>query len=215
MNASLRKVCVVASLVMAASGLSHGVFEILQGTATTDAPGVVAAIGEDQRMWVHGEEPAFTVLPTFLATGVAAVVVSVAIAVWSFVGLSRPHGAIVHLLLFVLLFLSGGGIAQVPFFIILCGFATRVRDSRGGSRTHSRSRWLARTWVPLLVMFVVLMVLGLQAAVTGFVPFVANEDMVLAIMLVSVGLALVASPLCYLGALADDVAGTPPNGAAT
>jgi hypothetical protein len=44
---------------------------------------IVHAIGEQNRMWVYGTEDAFTLIPNFLITGVAAIVVSVLIAVWS------------------------------------------------------------------------------------------------------------------------------------
>jgi hypothetical protein len=47
---------------------------------------------------------------------------------------------------------------------------------------------------------------ALQTAITGFIPFVANADTVVTIMVACVGIALALSPVIYLGALAHDAA---------
>src|SRR5450759_2876290 len=96
------------------SGLDHGFFETLQGNAST--PGLfVQSIGPAQRMWLYGTEDAFTLVPNFLATGILAMAVGVLIIVWSIGFIDRGNGSRVFLLLGALLFLVGGGVAQVGF----------------------------------------------------------------------------------------------------
>ena len=79
-------------VLIAVGGMDHGLFEVLQGNKPTGGL-VVHAIGEQNRMWAYGTEDAFTLIPNFLITGVAAIVVSVLIMVWS-VGFvhKKQHG---------------------------------------------------------------------------------------------------------------------------
>ena len=60
--------------------MSHGFFEILQGNVSTPSL-FISAIGESQKMWPHGNEPAFTLIPNFLVTGIAEMLVGLAIVV--------------------------------------------------------------------------------------------------------------------------------------
>jgi hypothetical protein len=207
MNLTLRRVVTTFCIVFAVSGLSHGVFEILQGAAPTGGP-FIAAIGPEHQMWLHGQEGAFTVLPTFLATGIAAVTLSATVVAWALWGLGRRYGGQVLMALLVLLVLFGGGVAQLAFFLVLWPFATRIRGSLGWWRRRlpgGGPRWLAPLWKPLTVAFVVLMLLALQAAITGFVPGVSDPDLVLAITLTCVVVSLVISPVAYVAAIAHDI----------
>jgi hypothetical protein len=110
--------------------------------------------------------------------------------------------------LFVGLFLFGGGVAQLPFFLILCGFATRINAPlrwwrkiwpAGGPASLSRFR------IPLTAAVVVLMLFALEVAITGFIPGVRNEDIALAITLTCVGLSLPLSVVAYVASIAADV----------
>ena len=44
------------------SGMIHGFFETLQGNTPTNGL-IIFAIGEANRMWIHGNKPAFTLIP--------------------------------------------------------------------------------------------------------------------------------------------------------
>jgi hypothetical protein len=107
------------------SGVNHGLFEVLQGNAPTDGL-VINAIGEAQRFWLEGTEPAFTIIPNFMLTGIASMIVGLAIIIWSIWFLPGKHGRTIFLGLFILSFLVGGGIGQVAFFIPAWAFATRM-----------------------------------------------------------------------------------------
>lgn len=54
--------------------------------------------------------------------------VSVFIVAWSALGVATRHGPSILLALFVALTLVGGGIGHVPFFLVVCAYATRIRS---------------------------------------------------------------------------------------
>ncbi len=78
------------------SGINHGLFELLQGNTPTDGL-VINAIGEAQRFWLEGTEPAFTIIPNFMITGILSMIVGLAIIVWSLWFLPSKHGRTVFL----------------------------------------------------------------------------------------------------------------------
>lgn len=95
------------------SGVNHGFWEILQGNTPTNGP-FIHAIGEAQRFWPLGTEDAFTLPPTFTLTGIASIIVGVAIIIWSIWFLPRRHGRTVFLGLFILSFLVGAASGRWP-----------------------------------------------------------------------------------------------------
>lgn len=116
------------------SGMLHGFFEALQGNVPTGGF-FIAAIGEAHQMWPHGTEPAFTLIPNFLITGIVAMAVGLAVVVWSLLFVHRRYGSTILLLLFILLLLVGGGVAQIVFFPFIWLVSTRInKPSPGGGR---------------------------------------------------------------------------------
>lgn len=160
------------------SGVNHGIFEILQGNQPTNGF-VIAAIGEAQRFWPLGSEDAFTLIPNFLATGIASVVVGLAIIVWSIWYLPTKYGRSVFLGLFVLSFLVGGGIGQVFFFIPAWAFATRLGKPLTWWR-QALPRWswpiLSRLWPVTLGLATLVMLVGLEMAIFGYFPGLAEPE---------------------------------------
>lgn len=119
LNRSIQPATVVLGTSLAVAGFHHGILEALQGNEPT--PGVlVNSIGPDHLRWEHRTDPAFTVLPTFLVTGLASMTVSVLFVLWLFTGLRRARGPVVLLALFVLLTLVGGGIGCIPLASFAC-----------------------------------------------------------------------------------------------
>lgn len=159
------------------SSVNHGVFEVLQGNTPTDGL-LINAIGEAQRFWPEGTEPAFTLIPNFLLTGIAAILVGVAIIIWSIWFLDSKHGRKVYLGLFVLSFLAGGGIGQAFFFLPAWAFATRMdKPLTWWRKILPRRSWpaLARLWKSTLPLAIVLMLIGLEMAIFGYFP--GNMDL--------------------------------------
>jgi hypothetical protein len=56
---STRIVTSVSGILIGLSNINHGLFEVLQGNKATEGF-IIQAIGEEQRMWMHGTEEAFS-----------------------------------------------------------------------------------------------------------------------------------------------------------
>ena len=134
--------------------------------------------------------------------------VSVLIIVWSVRFVHEKRGPLVFLFLFILLFLVGGGIAQVLFFILTWAVATRINKPLTWWRKtipERIRRALAKLWPWSLAVGSLMMLLSLGIATTGFVPFVSDSDAVLTIMLLSLAVALGAFLLTFVAGFAYDI----------
>ena len=146
-------------------------------------------------------------IPNYLATGVAAMVVSAGILAWSALGLHRPGGPTVFLLLFVALTLVGGGVGHVPFFLVAWAWATRIHTDLTGWRVRL-GRWrsvVARGWIPGLVASSGLFLLGLELSVFGYPPLAKDPDRLLRVIWVLLAAALVLMNVAFVAAIARDV----------
>jgi hypothetical protein len=207
MNRATKFIAATLGVIFAVSGMSHGFFETLQGSTPTNGV-FIEAIGESLRTWPHGSEMAFTLIPNFLITGLAAMAVGIAIIVWSVRFLHTKHGATVFLLLFILLFLVGGGMAQIPFFLVAWAFATRINQPLtwwGKILPAGLRGTLANVWPWTLAATVLLFLFALQIAIFGFVPGVEDADQRLNIVFVSIGLGLVCIILSFVSGFAYDL----------
>ena len=136
---SLRAYAVIQGVIGGLAGAIHGLYELQRGNTPTGGH-LLSAVG------------AFTLIPNYLFTGAAAICAGLALIVWTVAFLHRRRGPAVFLLLAVLLFLVGGGVAQVPFFLIAFGVAAQInRPLTWWQRTLPtglRQR-LARLWPAL------------------------------------------------------------------
>ena len=184
MNRATRTIVSVVGMLLALAGIDHGFFEILQGNAPTNGL-IIQAIGDEQQMWFYGTEEAFTVLPTFLLTGVAAVTVSLGLGIWAVGYVHTRHGARVFGLLCVLLFLVGGGIAAAMTLApITWAAATRIHRPLTWWRRvlPARARpMLARLWPYSLSLASASFLIGLSIAVFGYVPGVHDPERIFAV----------------------------------
>jgi len=179
---NLNATCVIATTIGVFfglfSGVNHGFFEFLQGYKPTGGL-VINAIGEAQRFWVGGTEPAFTLIPNFMITGIVSVIVGLAIVIWSIWFLPGKYGRIVFLGLFVLSFLVGGGIGQAFFFIPAWAFATRMdKPLTWWRKVFPRNTWLflSRLWIAALVLATIVMLIGLEMAIFGYFPGITDPE---------------------------------------
>jgi hypothetical protein len=169
---AIRTITTFVGVLFGVAGFEHGLFEALQGNRPTNGL-IIQAIGPEQRFWPLGTEEAFTLVPNFLITGILAMTVGAAIIVWSIAFIRTRRGPLVFLLLFVVLFLVGGGIGQLVFFLPAWAFATRMHTSLAWWRRilpRSLLPTLAWLWVVFLGLATVAMLVGLQAAVFGWIP---------------------------------------------
>jgi hypothetical protein len=111
--------------LVAFAGIEHGVGEILQGPVAPAALAIESWPGA-KAFEILGGEPAMTVIPSLLVTGVLAVIVALAFGVWSVLFVERRYGGLVLLALSVLLLLVGGGFGPPLIGIVLGIAATRI-----------------------------------------------------------------------------------------
>jgi hypothetical protein len=105
----------------------------------------------------HGCWPAVTIVPSFLVTGVLAVLISLAVIVWAAFFVSRKHGGLILMLVSMLMLPVGGGIIPVVLGIVAGAVGTRIntpltwwRNRLSGRASHL----LARLWPwPLIAYF--------------------------------------------------------------
>lgn len=170
------------------SSINHGIFEILQGNKPTNGL-VINAIGEMQKFWPEGTEPAFTLIPNFRMTGIASILVGIAIIIWSIWFLPGKHGRTVYLGLFILSFLVGGGMGQAFFFIPAWAFATRMgKPLNGWRKILPRKIWpvLSQLWIVLLIAAIGIMLIALEMAIFGYFPGVSDLEKLMNINMVFV-----------------------------
>ena len=134
--------------IMALAGIEHGIGEILQGNIATSGI-MILSWPESEFFRSLGGEPAMTVIPNLLITGILAVSISLALLLWSVWFVHREYGGWVVILLSCAMLLVGGGIFP-PILAILIGVvALRIDSPLTWWRTHLSQairRSLAGLW---------------------------------------------------------------------
>jgi hypothetical protein len=155
MRKATRLVASLFGLFAGFGGPEHGFFEILQGNVRPESL-MIASMGppcDPETVW-NLCEPAMTVVPDFLITGILATVVGVVTMIWSVAFIQRKHGGVVLMLLSLALLLVGGGLFPPAIGFVAGVVATRINVpiTRQPGRVSS---FLARLWPwPLVAFFV-------------------------------------------------------------
>ena len=181
LNNATRLTTMVLGITLAASGLHHGFYEILQGNTATNSL-IIQSISPEYQQWDNGEE-AFTLIPNFLATGIVAVCISLFIIFWSIRFLHRRSGPIVFLLLFILLTLTGGGIGHIVFFVPVWAYSTRMHKSLSGWQRMTSAGFrgmLSKIWKISLILTSAFLIIALEISVFG-IPGVKNDETILTV----------------------------------
>jgi hypothetical protein len=159
MNRATRIVASSFGAFAAIGAIEHGIFEIMQGNVAP-AGVMISSMGPPcvpAEIW-NACEPAMTILPNLLLTGIAAVVLGVIAMVWSLFFIARPHGGLVLLLLSLAMLLFGGGI--FPPLIGMAGGAMGARINAPIAWWRRRfsggaGRFLAALWPWTVIVFLV------------------------------------------------------------
>lgn len=96
-------------------GVFHGIGEILQGNSAPKGIMIQAY----PAMQTTAGEPAMTIVPNFLLTGILAIIMGIIVTIWAAVFIRRENGGLVLILLSIIMLLFGGGI--VPAIIGVIG----------------------------------------------------------------------------------------------
>ena len=158
MRKATRSTATVLGLIAGGAGIEHGVFEVLQGNTRPEGL-MIASIGPPcvaEQTW-NACEPAMTVLPSFLLTGILAIILGLAVMVWSACFLTSKRGGLVLILLSVLLLLFGGGIFPPIIGLVAGALGSRIHKPLAPDRSRLSGgllRFLAALWPWALVLFV-------------------------------------------------------------
>jgi hypothetical protein len=130
-------------------GVEHGYFETLHGNVATG--GIrISAVSPPGLPFPFGDEPAMTIIPNFLVTGILAILFGLIIVIWSAGYVQRKNGGIVLLLLSIILLLVGGGYALISLLIIASIAGIMINSSFPWVRLHLSSNilmhFLAKLW---------------------------------------------------------------------
>lgn len=180
-------------------GLEHGYFEILQGNTKPESL-MIVSMGPPcvpEEVW-NTCEPAMTIVPNFLVTGILAVILGLLILLWSMAFLQRKYGGWGLILLSVALLLFGGGLFP-PLIGIIGGIAgTKINKPMSKISPGSGLRFAAKLWPWPLVIF--------MAWVWGqFLVGYFFNDFLQSIMGFGILLILIMLPLSVYTAYAHDV----------
>jgi len=102
-------------------GASHGPGEILQGNI---APSDIM-IKAWPELTALGGEPAMTIVPSLLVTGVLAIIFGLLVAAWAGKFIQRKTGGLVLVFLSIMMLLVGGGIVP-PMFGVAAGIIAAI-----------------------------------------------------------------------------------------
>jgi len=143
-----RKFASTFGAIMALAGIEHGIGEILQGNLAPDGIMILSWPGSEFFRNLSGE-PAMTVIPNLLVTGILATLVSLALLVWSLLFVHRQNGGWIMIILSVAMLLVGGGIFPPILAILIGAVATRNNTPRSPSIAGQPAgfrRFLASLW---------------------------------------------------------------------
>ena len=134
-------------------GMEHGFFETLQGNVAPQGIKILA-VAPPGLPFPFGHEPAMTLVPNFLLTGILAMTFGLLILIWAAVFVQRRYGAALLVLLSTILFLVGGGFGPMTLLITASVAASRIHSPLGWWRARLSAparRTLAGLWPSFLI----------------------------------------------------------------
>ncbi|MBL8094594.1 MAG: hypothetical protein JNL73_10515 [Anaerolineales bacterium] len=155
MSKATRAVATWFGVLTGLAGLEHGVSEALRGDTAPEGL-VFPSMGppcDPARAW-HVCEPAMSVVPSFLISGLLTIVLSALILVWSMTRMKLRRGGLGLGILSISLLLVGGGFFP-PLIGLVGGLAGSQAERSAGGRQPARFWTLtAGMWPWPLVAFV-------------------------------------------------------------
>ncbi len=148
MRSATRAVTSAFGVLAALAGVEHGIGEVLQGNLRPD--GLMIQSWPDSPFFrIEAGEPAMTIVPNLLASGVLTILVSLVFLVWAVGFAHRKRGGLVLVGLSTVLLFVGGGFGPPLLGIIVGLTATRIGAPLTWWRTRlapAIRRLLAASW---------------------------------------------------------------------
>lgn len=138
------------------AGIEHGYFEILQGSTQPENL-MIASMGPPcvpDDIW-NACEPAMTILPNFLVTGILAVIIGLTILVLSIFFVQRKYGGLWLISLSIALLLFGGGLFPPMIGIIGGAAGVKINKPISSKQPGRITQFVAKLWPWPLVVFMV------------------------------------------------------------
>lgn len=154
MRKATKAVATWLGIVAGIAGLEHGYFEMLQGN-TRPAGLAFPSWGPPcvpDEIW-HACEPAMSILPNFLLTGILAMLLSLALIAWAGWFVPRRYGGLVQIGISIALLLFGGGFFP-PLIGLIGGSAGTQINRPVGGKPGALTRFAAKLWPWPLVLLV-------------------------------------------------------------
>lgn len=133
--------------------MEHGLFETLQGNIVPKGIKILA-VGPPGLPFPFGHEPAMTLIPNFLVTGISAMITGLLIIIWAARYVHQKYGSVVLFLLSIILLLVGGGFGPITLLITASIAAARIDKPLLWWRAHlsaNLKRLLAKLWPWFLI----------------------------------------------------------------
>ena len=196
MRKATRVVAALLGVFAGIGGPEHGIFEIMRGNTRPEGL-IIASMGppcNPEEVW-HACEPAMTVIPNFLVTGILATLFGLITIIWAASFLHRKSGGLVLILLSIALLLVGGGLFPPVIGIVAGVVGTRINTPQV-QRTSKLSRFLAALWPwPLVAFF--LWTLGQFLIGHFFNAFLMRSGYVSPLMIVGLMVLSIVSAFAY------------------
>lgn len=148
MNKSTKVFTSTFGAIMALAGIEHGIGEALQGN--TVPSGIMVLSWPDSPFFnAVGGEPALTVVPNMLISGILTIFVSLALLVWVLFFVHRKRGGLVMVLISLAMLLVGGGIFPPVLSMVVAIAAKKVNAPLTWWRTRPSVRGrivMAKLW---------------------------------------------------------------------
>ena len=109
-------------------GLEHGIGEILQGNISTPTLKIFA-YSAPGLPFPFGREPALSIVPNYLISGIFTVLFGLIIIIWSAKLIQIKYGAFGLFGLSLILFLTGGGFGPFTTMILACIAASKIKSN--------------------------------------------------------------------------------------
>ena len=187
--------------------INHGIFEVIQGNASTNSF-FIEAIGKTERFWVHGTEGAFTIIPNYLITGIIVIVISVSIIIWSTKYIQLKYGATVFLTLLILLTSFGGGIGHIILFLPTWAYATRINKSLKWWKKVLQEKLikvLSKLWIYVLILTSVSWLIVMELGIFGYFPGQTNPNVILNIVFIFLFSTVILANFTFICGFARDI----------
>jgi hypothetical protein len=107
-------------------GASHGPGEMLQGNVAPNGL-VIEAWSE---LTALAGEPAMTVIPSFLVSGLLTIIMGLIVAIWAAKFVQRKNGGLTLILLSIIMLLVGGGLFPPVFGVTAGIIGNRIKPKR-------------------------------------------------------------------------------------